>query len=521
MAKQSKGREGDDVASPFRISSTVNEDTLYNLCNYGLLYYDRDDEEYEYDDEYDVDDDDDDESYWHGKNPIGRNDSARGAAAVAATRARLNFTEYDSEDDELPLSPKAERNRRRRNRKQIRRIAQQRRTDSGVLLIDRFSETEFEALLQAFLLLKQPSKQDEEVDESESSITENEACCLDEFQYKELLATVRVRRNSREWTRTRSLQQIQQLFAIISTGIPGLSHLDVTGFDSTNDEIDAIATCLYGHPTLQKLDIDTLNFDPRVLQALETIPNLEYVGLDMRDSTPLAPLVSSPTSSLTASSHLKHLKLSSYNYFFYNNEDAALDMIESLKTNKTLETLDIKLICDSMVKAIVDMLRYNTKLQNLTFAALLDGDQQKANDFFLNLSTAMEVNTTLKSLVIGNEMDVASTGQDAILDMLCHRNHTLEELHFDWWRPATTHPRREREDFEASKNFFLLHNRLDTKRVILTNRFPTSHWIDLLSEHRDHVKSLYYFLCMNPSAFVGQHRLGLAATPASNDDDDT
>ena len=356
-----------------------------------------------------------------------------------------------------------------------------------------------------------------------------------------MLATIRVRRNSRQRTRTRTIQQIKKLFVIISTCIPSLEHLDVTGFDATHDEIEIVSQSLCKHPTLQKLDIDTLNFDVKLLRALQTIPNLHYFGLDMRDSTPLAPLLlasstsllsnTTPTTVLTHPCYrtLKHLKLSSYNYFFsYNNEDAALDMINSLKTNTTLETLDIKLICDSMVTCIIDMLQYNTSLQSLTFAGLLDGDETKADNFFLSLSNMFALkkkkeqnhdNTTtttstrrskLKSLIIQNELNVGYDGQYAILDMLCHHNDTLEQLQFDWCPTSSTKQamtKHRREDFELSKNFFLKHNQLKTKRLMLGNNnsiCTPNYWVTtILSEHINHVQSIYYLLQMHPCTFFG------------------
>jgi hypothetical protein len=384
--------------------------------------------------------------------------------------ARNYFSEYDSEDDDASsLSAKEETERRRRNKKQLRRLSKQLRNDSGVLLVDRFNDMEWDALLHALLV------QD-----------------ANPTPPREILSIVRVRRNSREWTRTRTVPQVQQLFHILGTRLSGLVHLDVTGFDGTTEEMHALAQCLNYHPTLLKLELDTENFDPTIVRALETIPYLESIALDIRDSTPLAPLVSS-------CKNLKHLKVSSYYYFFYNNNDAAaFEMIHALKTSapSTLESLEIKLVSDSMVKALVDMLRTNTSLKSLTFAALLDGDQQKANEFCIDLANALAVNTTLKSLVISNEMWVGQQGTNALLDMLLCRNSTLEKLKFDWWpysNPADV------QDFEDSKNFFLKHNRLGTQRLIVTNQFPTSHWIELMSEHCHDAKLLYYFLKMDPS----------------------
>ena len=516
-------------------TSTIDEETLYNLCQYGLLRYDSDDEEYGYD-EYDTDDDDalldsTITSTSGGMATTGRDHHQR--------HHHLNFTEYDSEDDEIPLKhSKAERDRRRRNRKQIRRIAQRKHctTDSGVLMIDRYNEDEFEGLLQALLLHKQQQQQ------SLSSSTQRPSSMSDSAEHhysscNSVLATIRVRRNSRQRTRTRTIQQIKELFVIISTCIPSLEHLDVTGFDATDDEIEIVSQSLCKHPTLQKLDIDTLNFDVKLLRALQTIPNLHYIGLDMRDSTPLAPLLlASSTSLLSNTSHttvlthpcyrtLKHLKLSSYNYFFsYNNEDAALDMINSLKTNTTLETLDIKLICDSMVTCIIDMLQYNTSLRSLTFAGLLDGDETKADNFFKSLCNMFALkkkkeqnhdNTTtpsskLKSLIIQNELNVGYDGQYAILDMLCHHNDTLEQLQFDWCPTSSTKQamtKHRREDFELSKNFFLKHNQLKTKRLMLGNNnsiCTPNYWVTtILSEHINHVQSIYYLLQMNPCTFFG------------------
>lgn len=115
--------------------------------------------------------------------------------------------------------------------------------------------------------------------------------------------------------------------------------------------------------------------------------------------------------------------------------------------------------------------------------------------FILALSKRMEDNTTLKELRInfGRPCKIPRSSQKAMLEVLQHKNYSLETLEFDYCCQLASSTRKRMD-------FYLSLNRDGIRQSLFKAELTTlQQWKDAIISHRDQSSTVYYLLSNNPT----------------------
>jgi hypothetical protein len=252
--------------------------------------------------------------------------------------------------------------------------------------------------------------------------------------------------------------------------------------------VSALATALPSNATLRELSFSGAYCDPPglspVLLALKKNTALKTLSLQVCDSsTDDNELLSAAMKDgLGTNSTLESLHLSFYNTALW------CGALSFLRTNKALKSLSLGLddqtpsSLSSLRMEIAAMLEENVSLETLSISSW---HETKPQDYAA-LITALQRNTTLKTLEVHTCCHQLTTDEDKQLALLLKKNYALESLSFIDF---------ENKDGDAGA---ILRLNGAGRRYLIENGSSISRGVEVLSAVSDETNCVYLHLLENP-----------------------
>jgi hypothetical protein len=302
------------------------------------------------------------------------------------------------------------------------------------------------------------------------------------------LTKIRVYRAAETMGRTTQhrVLEIEDLFRAMRL-IPHLQQVELIGFMSMDLDDGNVGDLFLNHATIERVKIDLAygKLPGSVVTALASVRNLRQVHLELPTSANLDSLSESPT--------LEELTVETFGPLDLEDRH----FLPLAHNNTALKELDLEFGIDSScLEYVADVLEWNTVLQKVRLA--FDGDAQNADEACQSLINAVSKNQSLLHFhnYCSRRVRVSERLQQSQLDMLERKNFQLESF--------VLFPEDDDENAEKQKNLYLKLNAGGRKRLF--QQEPTaaaaaskSDWVDVITNTRDDLDCLLYYLSINPS----------------------